>query len=325
MRVLVGDVLETSALDGLRGAGCEVRVEASAGEAGLPAAIGSFRPAVVVVRSTKVRGPAISAGGRELRLIVRAGSGTDNIDVAAARAAGVAVCNCPGMNAAAVAELTMGHLLCLDRRLVEQTAALRAGRWDKKAYGAAAGLKGRRLLVVGTGAIGIEVIRRAQAFGMRVDAQSRSLTREVAGALGVGWVAFSREALLEALPVYDAVSLHVPLTEESRGMADARFFAALKAGAMFINTTRGDVVDETAMLEAVRTKGVRVGLDVYHGQPAEKSAAWRPAVAGEAEAIVSLSHHVGASTDQAQQAVADEVVRIVRVWKETGRAEHRVA
>lgn len=327
MIALIADKLEASALEGLAGLGFEVVSKPDLDGSTLGNAIGEVGPAVLVVRSTKVPAHALENGAGTLKLVIRAGSGHDNIDSKAAGALGIAVCNCPGMNAVAVAELTMGHLISLDRRLPAQDAELKAGRWNKQEYSKARGLKGRSLLVVGAGAIGLEVIKRAQAFGMSVALQSRSLTGSQASALGVEAIPYSREALLEALPRFDAVSMHVPLTDDSNGMCNADFFNAMKRGALFINTARGPVVDERALAAAVETRGIRAALDVYNDQPSFKEGPFEPAIRGVVSGtggVVQFSHHVGASTDQAQDAVAEEVVRIARVWTESGAFEHCV-
>lgn len=327
MKILIADPFEQSGRDGLTALGCEVTSDPALTPDTLPDAVAKIDPAVLVVRSKKVRPPAIEAG-KSLRLIIRAGAGYDNIDLPAATAKGIAVCNCPGMNAVAVAELVFGLLLCCDRRIPDQTADLRAaaagagGGWNKKEYAKARGLKGLTLGVIGVGAIGREVVRRAKAFDMNVIAHSLNMTKDRAGDLRVEYGGSSREDLLAMLPRCDAVSLHVAATPESERMCDAGFFAAMKPGAYFINTSRGSVVDESALADAVRTKGIRAGLDVFAGEPSEGKTAWTTPLASLPG--VYTTHHVGASTDQAQNAVADEVVRIVKVFRETGRTENRV-
>lgn len=318
--MLVADKYEEGGLAALRALGCVVAYEPGAG-ADLAAVVARHGPDVLVVRSTKVPGSAL-AGAPGLRLIVRAGSGVDNIDVPAATSAGIAVCNCPGMNAVAVAELTMGLLLCCDRRIADQTIEARAGRWNKKEYAKARGLKGLTLGVVGVGAIGRAVIKRAVAFEMRVIAWSRSITREHAHDLGAAWGGTDTPALLALASRCDAVTIHLPATESTQRLIGREFLSAMKPGAYLVNTSRGSIVDEAALREAVRDKGLRVGLDVYESQPAPAEAPWECATARLPWAV--CTHHVGASTDQAQAAVAEEVARIVRVWKESGRAENCV-
>lgn len=320
-RVLIADKFEAAGIEGLRSIGCLVHAEPGLGPDSIPGAIDANGCDVLVVRSTKVPASVFEACPG-LRCVIRAGAGYDNIDFKAAGAAGVPVCNTPGMNAVAVAELTMGHLITLDRRIGEQTVALRAGRWNKGEFGVARGLKGQTLLVLGLGAIGIEVVKRAQAFGMKVMAQSRSLREETARALGIRLIPYTREALYEALGTADAVTVHVASTTDTRRLCDARFFEAMKPGSFFVNTSRGDIVDEEALIGAANAKDIRVGVDVYQDQPSEKTASWSTPLARIPSA--ALTHHCGASTDQAQGAVAEEVVRIVSALIETGTPLHIV-
>ncbi|MCW5775964.1 MAG: hypothetical protein KIS87_05965 [Phycisphaeraceae bacterium] len=321
MVVLIADKFEAEGIAALGSLGIDVASEPSLGPETLPEALARLSPEVLIVRSTKVPAPALAAASA-LRLIVRAGAGVDNIDVPAASARRIAVCNCPGMNAAAVAELAVGLLIACDRRIPDQVNELRAGRWNKKEYGKARGLRGRTLGVVGVGAIGGHVVRSAQALGMRVVAWSRSMTPERAAELGVESGGSTRPDLLRMAAACDAVSVHVALTNDTRSLCDAAFFNAMKPGAIFVNTSRGAVVDEAALADAVRAKGIKAALDVYAAQPGTPEADFNPPIA--ALPGVYGTHHCGASTDQAQQAVADETVRIVRVFKETGRFENCV-
>ena len=321
MRVLIADKFEAEGVEGLGSIGCEVVHEPGVTPDTMAEALTRIDPEVLVVRSTKVLAPAIAAA-KSLRYIIRAGSGYDNIDRDAAGAKGISVSNCPGMNAVAVAELAMGHLINLDRRLPEQDAALKNGTWNKKEYGKARGLKGLNLFVHGFGAIGQEVASRAKAFGMQVFTTSHHLTAGEVERLGATMIGPERDEVLAKLPEMDAVSVHVPVTDETRGSLNAEFFGAMKPGAYFVNTSRGPVVDEQALMEACRTKGIRAALDVYCDQPATPEADWRPEVA--CESGVYCSHHCGASTNQAQLAVAEEVVRLVQVYKDTGSCENVV-
>lgn len=321
MRVLIADKFEKQGIDGLTGLGCEVNVNPEITPQALGASLGAFDAQVLIVRSKKVQAAAIDAG-KSLKLIIRAGAGYDNIDCNAAKAKGIAVCNCPGMNAVAVAELVMGLLVCCDRRIPDQAAELRAGQWNKGVYSKAKGLKGMTLGVIGVGAIGREVIRRAKAFDMTCIAHSLNMNPLRAQDLGVQHGGHSREDLLKMLPECDAVSLHVAANTESEKMCDAAFFAAMKPGSYFVNTSRGSVVDEAALRDAISTKGIRAGLDVFENEPAEAKTSWQtPTVALPG---VYGTHHCGASTDQAQFAVAEEVVRIVKVFRNTGKFENRV-
>lgn len=322
MKVLVADKLEASGVNGLKSLGCEVVLRPELTPETIGAALAEVDPTVLVVRGRKVPGSAIGAG-RSLKLIVRAGAGYDTIDVKTATERGVGVCNCPGMNAVAVAELTMGLLVCCDRRIPDQTIDSNAGKWDKSGYGKARGLKGAVLGVVGLGAIGMEVIRRARAFDMSIVAWSRSLTADKARAIGVGFGGNDRAGLLKMAAACDALTIHVAATAETDGLCDAAFFGAMKNGALFVNTARGSVVDDAAMREAIEKKGIRCGVDVYRNQPQQAQAeGWACPFAGLRG--VSLTQHCGASTDQAQEAVAAETVRVVEVFKRTGRFENCV-
>ena len=171
MTVLVADKFEQSGLDGLKAAGCEVVYQPDASGDALTEAVRTTGASVLVVRSTQVTESMLDAGA--LALVVRAGAGVNTIDLAGASRRGIYVSNCPGKNAVAVAELTMGLLLALDRRIPDNVADLRAGTWNKKEYSRARGLLGRSIGLLGFGSIGQEVARRAHAFGMPVLVWSR--------------------------------------------------------------------------------------------------------------------------------------------------------
>ena len=216
-----------------------------------------FRPDVLVVRSTKVPEAVLAAGA--LKLVVRAGAGYNTIDVAAASRRGIYVSNCPGKNSIAVAELAFGLILALDRQIADNVIALRQGQWNKSGFSKARGLFGRTLGLIGLGQIGREVALRAKAFGLPVVAWSRSLTADAARQLGVQRM----DSPVEVAAAADIVSLHVALNAQTRGLIDAAFFAAMRPGAYFINTSRAEVVDQAALARAVEEKGIRAGLDVF--------------------------------------------------------------
>lgn len=316
-RVLVADRFEKVGVDGLKELGCEVVEQPDVKADDLPALVKEIEPKILIVRSKRVSEAALAAGSR-LSLVIRAGAGIDTIDVAAASRLGIFVSNCPGKNAIAVAELVMGLLLACDRRIPDQVIELRQGQWSKGEYSRARGLHGRTLGIVGLGQIGREVARRAQAFGMKVVAWSRQLTPDDAERLGIAYC----ETPLEVARLADAVSINVAATSETRHLVDAEFLAALRPGAYLINTARGSVVDEAALLEAIRTRGIRAGLDVYQGEPGGARGSFDSALARAAG--VYGTHHIGASTDQAQVAIAHEVVRIVQHFQESGFALHCV-
>lgn len=321
MKILIADSFEKAGVESLKSLGVEVVSEPGAGANELGPALERVKPDVLIVRSSKVSGTVMQAAPG-LRAIIRAGAGVDNIEVPAASDRGIAVANCPGMNSVAVAELAMGHLICCDRRIVDQTADLRAGHWNKKEYAKAHGLKGATLGVVGPGAIGQELIKRAKAFEMDIVAWTPFWGPGDAQSLGVRFGGTDRAALLKMIAQCDAVSVHVPLSPETKRLCNAEFFVAMKPGAIFVNTSRGGVVDEVALREAAKAKGLRCGLDVYEGQPSATQADWTTPTSSLPGS--SFTHHCGASTDQAQAAVAQEVVRLVKVLKETGRLENCV-
>jgi D-3-phosphoglycerate dehydrogenase len=316
MRVLIADKFEQSGRDGLEAAGCDYSYQPDVKDDSLVEAIRAYAPDALVVRSTKVSEAMLDAGA--LKLVVRAGAGYNTIDVAAASRRGIYVSNCPGKNSIAVAELAFALILALDRRIADNVIALRQGQWNKKEFSKARGLYGRTLGLVGTGQIGQEVIRRAQAFGMPVVAWSRSLTDERAAELGVE----RKESPLDVARAADIVSVHVALKPDTRSLVGADFFAAMREGAYFINTSRGEVVDQNALVAAMRARGLRAGLDVFAAEPASAAGEFADEIAREAN--LYGTHHIGASTDQAQEAIAAETVRIIRAFKETGNVPNVV-
>lgn len=332
MKVLVADKFEKSGIDGLQGAGCEVLFEPDLKDDALTEAIRASGADVLVVRSTKVTTPMLDAG--RLSLIVRAGAGYNTIDVAGASQRGIYVSNCPGKNAIAVAELAFALILSLDRRVPDNVADLRAGQWNKKEYSRAQGLYGKTLGLLGVGSIGREMIRRAAGFGLNIVLWSRryagrdgALSEQDARDLGIETAA--RGVKIELAPTpgdvaarADILSVHVALGPDTTGLIGAEVFGRMRPGAMFINTARGEVVDHAALAAAVKEKKIRAGLDVFENEPSAAAGLFEnPLVALPG---VYGTHHIGASTDQAQEAIAAETVRIVRTYKETGRVPNVV-
>ena len=316
MLVLIADKFEQSGRDGLQALGCRISYQPDLKDQALIESISTEAPDVLVVRGTKVTEPMLAAG--QIKLVVRAGAGYNTIDVAAASRRGIYVSNCPGKNSIAVAELAFALILALDRRIADNVVALRRGEWNKKEFSKARGLFGRTLGLVGVGKIGQEMIPRARAFGMPVIAWSRSLTPETAAALGVEYRATPAEVASDA----DIVSVHVALNPDTRGFLGADFFAAMRQGAYFINTARGEVVDQAALVDAMKSRGIRAGLDVYAGEPTSPTSEFADEIRNETN--LYGTHHIGASTDQAQEAIASETVRIVREFKETGKVPNVV-
>ncbi len=316
MKVLIADAFEARGVEGLKRAGCEVVHTPSLTQETLPAAVKESGADVLIVRSTVVTAAALDAG--RLALVVRAGAGTNTIDVPAASRQGIWVANCPGKNAIAVCELTFAFLLAQDRHIVEGAVDLRAKNFDKKTYTKASGLFGRTLGLVGVGNIGSEVAKRARAFGIRVVGVSRRLSPERAAELDIE----RAENVLDVARVSDFVSVHLALTKDTRGSLSTEFFGAMKKGALFVNTARAELVDEPALVAAVSSGHVRAAVDVYAGEPESGKGVIDSALLALPGVIGA--HHIGASTEQAQEAIADETVRVVRAFKETGRVPNAV-
>lgn len=311
MKVLIADKFESTGVEQLRAAGCEVVQDPDLSGETLAAAVGRTQCEVLVVRSTRVPSEVINAADR-LRLIIRAGAGYDTIDTQAAAGRNVRVANCPGMNSTAVAELAMGLVLALDRRIVHNVVDLRGGVWDKKEYSKARGLKGRTLGIVGLGRIGVLLARRARAFEMNL-LYADVVTNEAAEKeLGIRKVPIE-----ELLRESDFVSLHIPGGDKTRHLFSTEQFGMMKPTAFLINCSRGGTVDEAALADAIKSGRIAgAGLDVYEIEPGASDKEMK-------DPVVSLpmvygTHHIGASTEQAQLAVADETVRIITTFKNTG-------
>jgi D-3-phosphoglycerate dehydrogenase len=311
MRVLIADKLPASGVRAIAALGVELTERPSLSAEELPAALAEVGADVLVVRSTKVTAEAFAAAPR-LGLVVRAGAGVNTIDIAAANRHGVFVTNCPGKNAIAVAELTLALILSLDRQIPDAVAQMRAGQWNKKRFGKAEGVHGRRLGLVGFGHIGREVAVRARAFGMSVEVFDPALDRATADANDVER-ATDLDALLRGC---DVVSVHVPYDKNTHHLIGGRELALLRDGALVIHTARGGVVDDGALAEAVRSGRIRAALDVFEDEP---SAAEAPFASPVRElAGLYATPHIGASTEQAERATAFEVARIIDEYLRTG-------
>ena len=315
MKVLIADAFPKERLADLTALGLEVEHRPDTSAQDLPQAIGAA--SILVVRSKQVSAEVFEQGAA-LSLVVRAGAGTNTIDVAAASRRGVYVANCPGQNAIAVAELALGLALALDRRIPDNVQALREGRWDKKAFSEARGLYGRVFGVLGLGAIGREVAARARGLGMKVHAWSRSLDAARAEELGV----IREDSPRAVAAVADVLSIHLPLKKETRGLVSREVLEALRRGAILVNTARAEVVDQAALLELARAGRLRVGVDVHAGEPEGGRGEFHSELAKLPH--VYGTHHIGASTEQAQDAIARETVRIVASFARTGQVPHCV-
>lgn len=306
MKALIADKFESSGLNGLKALGIEVDFQPGLDGDTLLDHLKTSDAEILIVRSTKVNAEMIEAS--RLGLIIRAGAGYDTIAVAKASERGVRVANCPGKNSQAVAELAFGLLLACDRQIAACTIDIQNGVWNKGKYSKAKGLFGRTLGLAGLGKISQEMIVRAKAFGMNVIVYSRFNTPETAAALGVGRAA----SLAELAESSDFVSIHFSSTPETKGSINRAFFEKMKNGAVFINTSRGNIVNQADLLWAIENKGIQAGLDVFEGEPAGSKAEYDGPLKGLSG--LTITHHIGASTEQAQEAVADETVRIAKEY-----------
>jgi len=324
VRVLITDAFDSSAADTLRESGFDVIHNPMLDDDTLAAAMQDLQPQVLVARSVRVGEDALRASS-QLALAVCAGSEAQCIDLGAASRLGVMVSHCPGRNAAAVAELAWGLIVACDRRIPDQVTDLRGGRADISRYAGAAGLAGRTLGIVGLGQVGQEIARRGLAFGMHVVAWSKHITEDRCDALGVDFCA----NLVNLAKLADVISVSVTGNEETRGLLGEKFFNALRPGSIVVNTSRGHVCDEAALLHAVRQRGVRAGLDIFSDDVQARSGA-ESALASECG--VYGTFRVGDRTEQARLSIDSEVVRILRAWHADGTvlncvnvAEHTAA
>ncbi|MGZ5967569.1 MAG: NAD(P)-dependent oxidoreductase [Polyangiales bacterium] len=309
MKLFVADKFDKSALEELRHlGGVEVVYEPEIDKDSLPAKLGNI--GVLIVRDTQVTSAAIEAGA-QLNLVVRAGAGTAGIDVQAASGRGVYVTHCPGKNAIAVAELAMGLVMAIDRRIPDAVSQLREGRFERTDLSKSDGLYGKTLGLAGFGPVAREVASRAKAFGMNVVVWSRNMTPQRANEHGVGY-AKSIEDLAARSQI---LSLHLPLSSSTRGVIDAAVLKALPDRAILINTARSELIDFAALEKAIETKGLRVGFDVYPDEPTGSEG--KPAIFA-VPGLVYGTPHIGAATEQAESAITAETVRIVRSFLRTG-------
>lgn len=310
MKILIADNFPQPHQRALREAGHRVAFEPNLEGDALGGALTDHE--ILVVRSTKVNADTIDAGAA-LQLVIRAGAGTNSIDKAHAAARSVRVCNVPGANAIAVAELVIGLIIAIDRHIAGNIIDLRKQRWNKRLYGKARGLHGMTLGILGLGAIGYAVAQRAHAFGMRLCTVARENCSASTRHNIETWGIIEMDSLEALLGDCDVISLHLPMTETTDQLVDECFLAAMKDGAILINTARGELVDEAALIRAMDSKGIRAGLDVYQNEPASGEAGFESALANHPN--VRGTHHIGASTEQAQTAVADGVMRVINSFE----------
>src|SRR5215467_12425414 len=269
--------------------------------------------AMVVRSETKVTKKIIEAAPK-LRVVGRAGVGVDNIDVEAATQHGVVVMNTPGGNTITTAELTFAMLLNLARKVPQAHASMVAGKWDRKLYQGVE-LEGKTLGVLGMGRIGSEVAKRAVAFGMRVLAYDPFLTEARAKSLGVELVSELDQVYRDA----DFITVHMPVTEQTKGMLNAAAFAKMKPKVCIVNCARGEIIVENDLIAALDSgKVAAAGLDVFIEEPLRADHPFRK------HANVTLTPHLGASTGEAQEKCGIEVAEVVTGYLLTGEVRNAV-
>ncbi len=306
MRILIADKIQSSVAESLSEKGHICTVDSSLTAGMLPDSLQDHE--VLVVRSTRVEVETIDKA-TNLKLIVRAGAGTNTINKEYAAKRGIKVCNVPGANSIAVAELVMGLIISIDRNIPDNVYDLRDGIWNKKKYSTARGIYGRNIAILGLGAIGKALAARAKAFGMNVyGVEKPSRSEESKTKISETGITLlrSREELLKKC---DIVSLHLPSVPETRNLVNENFLAHMNEEAILINTSRGELIDEVALIEAMNKKGIRAALDVYANEPGTGDSEFTSEIAQHPN--VYGTHHIGASTQQAQDAVGQGVVEVV--------------
>lgn len=311
MKILLADSFPESHHNQLSQNGHEITANAALDADTLKAAIDDHE--VLIVRSTKVTAATLEAA-KNLKLVIRAGAGTNTIDKARAAELDIRVCNVPGANSIAVAELVMGLMLSIDRNIPENANDLNNGVWNKKKYSKAQGLYGQSVGILGLGAIGFAVAERANAFGMGVYAVGKPGRSAEAEQKIKDAKITQLDSMDDLLAKCDIVTLHMPATDDTKEMVNASFLAKMKDGAMLINSSRGELVDEAALLDAIKTKGIRAGLDVYNNEPGASDNSFTSEVA--LNPAVCGTHHIGASTEQAQVAVANGVLDVIAAYQD---------
>jgi len=311
LKVLVADKFPDKYIQQMKDLDLEVIYNAKLGEKDLPEAAKEVD--IVVVRSTVVNEETINKSNK-LNLIIRAGSGVNNINIAAANKKGIYVTNCPGMNAVAVAELAIGLMISLDRFIPDNVADFNKGIWNKDKYSKGKGLKGKTLGLIGVGNIGKEVAKRALAFEMNV--YGKDITRIE----GVQIKDFSE--MDQLLPLCDIVTIHLPATPQTKGLFNKQLFSYMNNGSYLINTSRQDIIVEDDLLEAIKEKNIRYACDVFKGEPEGKSGEVSSKLQNNPN--IYVTHHIGASTEQAQDAVAEETINIIKKFVYSGVIDHWV-
>jgi len=310
-KILIADKFPEQYLDELKNLDVEVENSPKLGEKDLETA--AKDATILVVRSTIVNETTIN-NASNLKVIIRAGAGVNNIAIPAASTKGISVANCPGKNSVAVAELAIGLMVSLDRRIPDNVNDFKSGKWNKAEYSKADGLKGKTLGVVGVGNIGKEVAKRATAFDMKVYGYDIVRLDDVQ----LEYV----DTIEDILPKSDVISLHLPANDKTKGIFNKSLFGLMKPNSFLINTSRAGVINEEAMLNAIKEKNLRVALDVFNDEPEGKTGKVSSSLSSNPN--VYVTHHIGASTTQAQNAVAEETINIIKHFVDGGVVDNCV-
>ena len=310
MKILIADSLPEDKIEVLRQKGYECIVEPELTAEQIPEKISGVE--ILVVRSTKVISEVFEKSDC-LGLVVRSGAGINTIDCQGAADSGIYVCNVPGTNSIAVAELAMGLIISIDRHIPSATADLRESKWNKKIYSDAEGLFGKTLGIVGLGEIGLALAERARSFGMTVlakKAQRKPETESRVRANGIKLVDTLEELITES----DVISIHLPGDPETKNFVNKDFLKLMKPNSILINTSRGEVVDETALIASINEKNIKAGLDVFCDEPTTSTGDFLSELAQHPNVVGT--HHIGASTQQAQNATVEETIRVIDAFRE---------
>ena len=311
MKLVVADPLPVSAIQLLRSVPGWI-VDARAPRPPHELAADVAEADAIIVRSATTVDGALIAAAPKLRVIARAGTGVDNVDVDAATARGIVVMNAPGANSISVAELAIGLMLALSRGIAAADAAMKKGVWDKKRL-TGAELRGKTLGIVGLGRIGQEVAARARPFGMTLVAHDPFISEQVAETLGIELL-----PLDDLCAAADYVTLHIPVTSDTRHLFNKERLARCKAGVRIVNTARGELIDEAALADAIEAGAVAgAALDVFEKEP---PADWRLAHLRQ----VVATPHIAASTMEAQELVGTETAAAVRDFLLNGTISNAV-
>jgi len=290
MHIVIADQLPASAVELLRSVPGWT-IDARSGRAHEELVRDLAQADALVVRSATKVTASLMAAAPQLKVVARAGTGVDNVDVPAATERGIVVMNAPGANSISVAELALAFMLSLARQIPAADGSMKRGVWEKKKL-TGEELRGKTLGIVGLGRIGQEVGARARAFGMALVAHDPFISEQVAGTLGIELL-----SLDDLCATSDYITLHLPSTPETRHLFNATRLAHCKAGVRIVNTARGELIDEKALADAIEARQVAgAGLDVFESEP---PADWRLAKLSQ----VIATPHIAASTVEAQEQV----------------------